>query len=1377
MEIRYSLKTFSVRCKVFFAILCILLLKNVYAQEEPVNFINIGSKEGLSSNIVNSILKDRYGYMWFATDDGLNKYDGSHFTVYRHDPDIAGSIISNDVSEIYEDGEGNLWIGTAIGLTFYNRRMDSFISYTSIVNYSVTSICSDMTGKIWVAGYDGLKIIDPKTGKEVVRGTELKNPEARRGMPGKGILRLFRDQRGRIWMGTSNGLYLYRRESGLFKRFVHLDSDPFSIADNTVRSVCEDNHGNIWFGTNNGLSMFSPSQNGFINYYHNDSSPATLNDNMIYAVASDNRGKLWVGTEQGLNIFDSKTKKNLRLEGNSRNRYGLIGKAVKNIFIDKQGIYWIAAFRAGVNKYDKNLPFFNFRQVNASDPSGLSASVVTSFAEGMGDDLYIGTDGRGLSLFNTSTGVSGRLTLPGVPASPALSIMVLERASSEVWIGTFLRGLLIMDLKTGQCRQITKGRGAQNISGNDIFSIRKDSRGNVWVGTNGQGVDLFDAKTKSFYHLNNTSTGKFRLMLNGYIRAIEEDRNGNMWIGSSGSGVAVYNPLNGRSRIFNRLNSRLPNDNVTAVCVARNGVVWVGLRGGLAFYNAGKDQFVCYTEKNGLANAVIYKILEDNAGKLWVSTNKGISSFDPASGKFKNYSYHNGLQRNPFVQGAGLKLPDGRMFFGGIDGFNYFDPEQLHATIRIPKVVLTDLKISNRSVVPGEDSEITEHISVAKDISLDYKQNFTLGFSALNYTSPEENRYLYKLDNFDKEWNQVGKSTTASYTNLSPGKYTFKVKARSDAGEWTTPETFITIHVRPPVWMTWYAFIFYVLLIASFLWYLRYRGIQRIKARFELEQERLYARQQIDQERHKADQLRQFDQLRIKFLTNVSHEFRTPVSLIVGPLDQLLQQETNPAKVRRLDMIRRNARRLLNLVNELLDFRNLEEKESKLNMTEGDFIAFARDVAESFRDLSERKQISFGFRSSFKYYFTNFDKDKIERILFNLLSNAFKFTMQGGEVVLSIQGTENRDGIKVILTDTGIGIENRKQEQIFEPFFQGEANPAILNQGSGIGLSIVKEFVKMHGGRVEVESIEGKGSVFSIYFPFVQVDGDGSAEDVSLSAEEPGGDPAGSPHPEAVSSSHLPVVLLVEDNEDFRFYLKDSLRGFYRIEEASNGKEGWQKVLSVHPQVVVSDISMPYVSGVELCCKIKSDKRTSHIPVMLLTALTNEDDQLQALETGADDYVTKPCNFEILNVKIRNLLALNERLRNTYSKQIKVAAPEVQIESDQEKFLNKVIQYIDSNLTNPQLSVEDLSRRMGMSRGSLYSKILEVTGETPVEFIRSIKLDRAAVLLEKSDMNVAQVSYSVGFSTPNYFSRAFRIRFNMLPSEYISLKREGTGKI
>ncbi|MFC5283030.1 hybrid sensor histidine kinase/response regulator transcription factor [Pedobacter alpinus] len=1341
----------------------------VKAQDRSLNFLNISSREGLSSNSVSAMLKDEYGFMWFATDDGLNKFDGQHFTIYRHIATDPKSLSSNEVIDLYEDQKGTLWVVTAASLMSYDRNTDSFIDYSAEHKTGIISVSSDKEGRIWIAAYDGISILNTKTNRlEPIR---IKNNLTKKILTNP-LIKIFRDKLDRMWICSTEGLFQYFYKEGTVIRF----SEFKNLTDYTVNNIYEDEKSNLWLATNNGLTMLRSDGKGSDKYKFDPNNKNTLNSNIVYTIAGDKNGEIWVGTEEGLNIVDPVTKTVRRVERGSRNNYSLRGKAVKSILIDKQGIYWVASYRSGVSKYDKNLAFFNLVSSNRYDPLGLNAPVVTSFIQADQNSVYVGTDGGGLSLFDIPTRIFRRIPLSSTKDAK-FSILAMEKVGSEIWIGTYLEGLFIYNTKTGASKQIRSNAGPQSLNDNNIFCIKKDSRGNVWVGTNGKGVNCYDLTTNKVEYFNNSATGKYKININGYIRSLEEDSKGNMWIGTSGSGIAVYNPVTGKTKMLSKGSGELSNDNVITINCAKDGMVYIGsIGGGLTVYDHRANKFTTYSEQNGLANSIVYKILEDNSGKIWLSTNRGISSFDTETKKFRNYFYHNGVQRSPFVLGAGLKLSDGRLFFGGTDGFNYFNPALLYGNKNVPLVVLTDLKIANQSIKPSEDGELKAEISVAKEINLDYKQNFSLSYVALNYTSPQENRYFYKLDNFDKDWNSVGNSNTAVYTNLDPGEYTFRVRASSDSGGWSSKETTIKIYVKPPFWLTYYAYILYFLIVVGTLFVIRYLGIQKLKAKFLVEQERNKAQQLIEEERREADRQHEFDQLKINFLTNISHEFRTPISLIMGPVDQLLQEEASSEKSGQLKMVRRNAKRLLNLVNQLLDFRNIKQKEQKLNATDGDFISFAKDVADSFKDLADRKRINFNFKSSLMVYSTSFDHEKLERILFNLLSNAFKFTLPEGDVLLSIDENEDKNGIKIILKDTGIGMDESVTAHIFERFFQDDSKTEILNQGSGIGLAITKEFVRLHGGSIEVESVTGKGSAFTISLPLIKQENEVLVQEADVNSYS-----EVSPEDIKVEQTknednfdknlNQPVILLVEDNEDFRIYLKDNLKKSYKIVEATDGKDGWQKVLSSHPDLVVSDISMPFVSGTELCEKIKSDKRTNHIPVLLLTALTAEEDQLMGLNKGANDYMSKPFNLEILNAKIRNLLTLNESLKTTYSKRIKVDTPEIEIELESEKLLNKVIQYVETNLTNSQLSVEELSRHLGMSRGSLYTKILEFTGESPVNYIRSIKLDKAIVLLEKSELNISQISYAVGFAAPNYFARAFKGKFNMLPSEYMVFKR------
>ncbi|HXD77485.1 MAG TPA: two-component regulator propeller domain-containing protein [Puia sp.] len=1343
--------------------------------QQELNFTNFSSNNGLSSNNVNAILKDRSGYMWFATEDGLNRFDGTNFTLYNHNVLDTNSIGTNQIQTIYEDAKGNLWVGTNRTLSLYDRKRDCFHNYNIANGTAIRSICPGDSGSLWIGSYAGLIRFDPATLAAKYYTTDSIKPGS---LLSNTVICVFRDSHHRLWVGTNAGLYLYQPRRDDFRRFVNSPSDPWSISDNVVRTIAEDREGGLWFGTiNGGMNKLQADGSRFYRFVADKSDVHSLSSNRIYTIAPDTGTALWVGTEGGLNIFDTRTGKVQRVPTDIRNKYSLKGRAVRAIYVDKLGIYWVGAYQGGVSKFDRNLSFFNLVQYNPFDPLGLSSPKVTSFAEAGDGDIYVGTDGGGLNLFHRATGLFQHVPLGGNDKGCGLSILALEKRNDQLWIGTFQQGVYVLNTKDGHIRHFRKGTGPHDLPNDEIFCIRADRSGNVWLGTNGKGILMYDQKTDAFRHFGPvTLDGKTsKLLSDGFIRAIEEDDAGNMVVGTVGSGIVVFDPVRLTGRIFNRTNTGLPLDEAIALHIDSSGVIWAGTpSAGLCRLDCRRRKFANYSQEQGLANAVIYKILEDRAGDLWVSTNKGISCFEPGNGTFKNYTTENGLQVSSFNLGAGLKTKSGEFYFGGTEGFNYFRPDALPDNRNVPIVVFTGLKVAGHSVIPGKDAAIRENIGVAREIRVDYKQNFSVEFAALDYTTPAENRYLYRLDGLDKSWNELGASRTAALTNLYPGRYTLEVRARNSNNAWITAPARILITVRPPFWLTGYAYAAYILLAGMLLWGIRQRGIRKLKNKFALEQERLQMKQVVERERMEAERLHEFDQLKIKFLTNLSHELRTPISLIMAPIDKLQEREPDQDKQVQLGMLKRNARRLLNLVNQLLDFRKLEDHETKLNCTQGDLVSFLTEAAESFRDIAERKQIRFVCESEIGRYYTVFDRDKIERILFNLLGNAFKFTGKDGTVSLRIGGKPSGNDVWFAVSDTGIGMLPADKERVFDRFFQGSSPAGVMNQGSGIGLSITKEFVRLHGGTITAESKPGAGSVFTVCLPLERIGCKGME---SRSADMPAAKAALAVRAQvaAVSPMEMLTVLLVEDNDEFRYYLKESLQSLYKIVEATDGAEGWQKALSSHPDVIVSDISMPNMDGIELSRKLKSDKRVSHIPIILLTALTEGAYQLKGLETGASDYLTKPFHFEILNIKIRNLVLLNQRLKETYSRRLNIETPPAQVESDDEKLVLNVTQFIEANLDNAQLSVEELCKHVYMSHASLYRKIVDLTGETPVEFIRSVKLNKAADLLERSNMKIAEIGYAAGFTTPNYFTRAFKAKFNLSPSEYASLKRRRIG--
>ena len=1352
----------------FFILLTVSLSFILPCCGQAIRFTVLTSHDGLLSNTVNAILKDRCGFLWFATADGLDRFDGMEHKAYRFDPADKSGYRSKEVTSMYEDGAGQLWVGTlGGGLYFFDRSHDRFKTYAEgpvkghLANSYIKALYGDKDGRLWIGTFGGLYILNPKTKTEIAY---------KQGQYYEGIITsIFRDSQQRMWIGGDKGVYLYNEKSNGFTAFRHKDNDPLSIPDDGVNTIAECRH-RLWIGTNNGLCSLSPDLKTFRNFKYNPSDDNTLSGNLIYSIAG-NGDNIWVGAEGGLNIVDPASGRVTRYNHDDRDKFSVSSKSIRCIYNDPQGIFWLGTYQGGVDKYDRNLTLFNSKQNNAYDPAGLNAPFVSSFAENKDGDIFVGTDGGGLNLFHIKSGLFSHIPIKAKEKHnsaglPILSMM-LDR-NQQLWIGTFQDGLFIYNTKTGQYQQLNAGQDNTHINHNEIFCLKEDSKGKIWIGTNGGGINVFDPATKTFlkYVPALFSSGDKQLPVNGFIRAIEEDHEGNIWIGTYGSGVAVLNPASQKFRVYNNKNTGLAIDRAFSLLEDHNGNMWIGTAGdGLFCFNSAQKKLANYFASAELPDGVVHKLLEDNSGNIWLSTGKGICKFNPASKKSTHYSAYNGLQNDAFIDGSGLRTSKGLLFFGGNEGFNFIDPQQeVKRNSTVPPVFLTTLKVNNAVVLAGDHSALKQDVSVAKQIDLDYKQNFSISYSAINFTLPQQNRYAYILKSFNKSWNYVGSATTAYYTNLDPGEYTFVVRACNNDGIWNNTGAQIRIVIHPPIWMTWYAYLLYALMIVGALLLIRHRGIEKLKGQLALEQER-----------REAERLHELDMLKIKFLTNLSHEFRTPISLIMAPADKLLAEHTDEQTAGQLAVIRRNARRLLNLVNQLLDFRKLEEQELKLSLVEGEIISFVSDVIDSFHDLSESRGIVLDFNAPREKLFVRFDHDKVERILFNLLSNAFKFTLPGGTVSVEIAQHPTSCADKTMLefkiSDTGIGIAAERKDLIFTRFYQaGDAQTGKVNPGSGIGLSITKEFVEMHGGNISVESEIGKGSVFSVLIP-MEVFADSLIEIQSPVNIPAKGKELRSKRTIAQAITDMPVLLIVEDNDEFRYYIKDNLKMQYKIVEAANGLEGWDKALSCHPDLIISDITMPFMNGITLSRKIKADKRTSHIPFILLTASTREDEQIRGLESGANDYLTKPFNFEILNVKIKNLLQLNTVLKNTYTKQLKVVHPDIAVESSREKFLTKVINYIDNNLNNPKFSVVDLSEHLAMSRGALYTKIFELTGLPPVEFIRSYKLDRAAILLLKSDLSVSQIAYEAGFATPHYFSRSFKDKFNMLPSEYRKMEK------
>lgn len=1351
--------------RAFIIIVIISFLCNpIIGQELPISFQRYYSKDGLSSNTILCIFRDSQGFLWLGTEDGLNRYDGKNYKVYRYDADNKEGLKSNHITALFEDREGRIWIGTnGGGLSYYDRKMDIIRSYDRTpdnrpLNAAITCIEQDHNGNLWVGSYGALYVLNTKNLNKVPDNSYLKIVDSFLGKISRFI---YKDSKDRMWVASGENVYMFSKDFKKKKHYKLLDTNFDKSNHSEVTSIIEDDQNRIWISTSYGLKYLSPDQKDFLPL--NKFGSGRISSNRIYSIAKDLKGGLWVGTDKGLDILNTLNFDVTSFTPDVANMHSLSHKSIRSIFVDRYGIYWVGTFQGGLNKYDTNLSHFKLKGVDFFASKDNSFNMITSFTE-YEDKVLLGVDVGGVFVYDRKNDKVSPLSFDSELGN-GLSVLSLEKKQDDLFIGTYQKGLYKYNLKTQKLYHYPHDETETGLNNKDIFCLKKDFLGNIWIGTNGGGINLISAQDGSLKKY----LFKDRQVLNDiepagdFIRVITEDEQNNMWVGTYGSGLSVYNPITRKNIFYDKENSGLPSNYVLAIHVDKQGNAWVGTNGnGIGLLRKGTSRFEIISEKHGLINGVVQSIVEANNGNIWFSTNKGLSCYNPSEKKFKNYTQSAGLQDGAFMQGAGLKLNDGEIYFGGQNGFNHFYPKDLKLNNNPARVVLTELRIDNELIKPEVDGILKESLLTADQIELKYKQNFSISFEALNFTVPEDNQFEYRLLGLDNNWITGGKENSAYFTNLDPGEYTFQVRARNNDGIWNEEVKSITIIVAPPFWLTIYAYIFYVLLFVGAILLLRHRGIKKLEHKFALEQERIQARQLIEQQKREAEALHQLDQMKIKFLTNLSHEFRTPISLIIGPIDNLISKNQDPNVSESLNLIKRNIRRLLNLVNQLLDFRKMEEHELKLHNTNGNIISFIEEVFQSFADMAVKKGIEYSFNTCEKRFYTAFDEDKIERILFNIISNAFKFTEKGGDIAVNIIGLKleenNKKRITIEVRDTGIGIPEYAQKSIFESFFQHETVGRVLNQGSGIGLSIAESFVKMYNGKISVDSEVDKGSVFTFNLLLEIIEE--PVEDLLLENEL-------ADHNIITIPVQKSVVLIIEDDDDFRTYLRDCLIETYQVIESVNGKEGWQKALFHHPDIIISDVHMPIMNGLELAQKLASDKRTKQIPIILLTASQVENGLVCGFESGAVGYINKPFDVNVLLAKLNSLLALNFAFKDVYSRQLTINTPEIEIVSEKDRFIQNVSTYIHDNINNPQLSVEMLSIHLSISRASLYNRILDYTGMSPVEFIRSIKLEMAANLLKKSDKTIAEIAYETGFANPNYFTKVFKSKYQMKPSDYI----------
>ena len=1347
----------------------------LYPQFKTPVFENISVEDGLPENSVTCILQDYLGYLWLGTQNGLVRYDGYSMKVFKPENMNQEKMMQNGIVALYEDTEKTLWICTLNGLYKFNRSDETFQCYKNIVNDKesigtdlLRCIYEDHKGRLWIGTQEGLSFFDRKKEKftnyyfylrksevittsapnrynlsvnalnenpingELLIGTsfeglwkfnctkktfskyKFKNNQVDKEIGYIQSFNIFKDKK--IWMASYHTLCSLNPETGEFSSYIdfpvkkekRLWKPSFASA-----SIIKDYNGLIWCSFNTGgkgIFCLDPKTKYFQNYKPISVQHYDNYHNKIYAIYEDHSGIIWAGTwGTGLWKWDRRKNKFLTANRGLNSFKELKNFSATSFSYDSTGFIWFGSPR-GLQKYDlKKGTFKNYLQ---SETCVTKYDLYTMYINKSGI-IWLGTINCGLIRFNPVDG-SYRYYF-NKPNEP---IILTNKSITNIyqdhlgffWISTDGYGLYRFDTVKYNLKQFKHDpNDPSSLSQNQPGKIFEDSFNTLWIGTNLGGLNKFDRNTEKFIYCG------FRC-----ITQIYEDKKRNFWVGDYFTGL----------NLFDRMKNKV---------------------------------IKCYNQQDGLVTNSLWGILEDKHNNLWISTNNGLLKFNSETNSFKRYSKADGLPDNFFSVIGHCIGPNGTMLFNTDKGLVIFNPDSIKDDPVPPKVVIVKVSLFNR---PDEKLNYEGLVSELKEIKLSYEQNdLRFDYVGLQFSEPGKNKYKYILENFDIDWIVTGNQRNATYTNLDPGEYVFKVMASNRDGVWNKEAASLKIIITPPWWETNPAYFFFALIFFGMIYFIWKMRLKRIKIKHEYEMSRF-----------EAEKLHEVDELKSRFFTNISHEFRTPLTLILGPAKQVIEK-INDQKIKNdLWIIHKNANKLLGLVNQLLEISKLESGNIKLRTKALNIITFIKAIVFSFSSFAERKNISLKFNSSEDKIIAYIDKEKIEKIITNILSNAFKFTPENGLIEVSVYKDEEYASIAIC--DTGIGIPEEKISKIFDRFYQVNGTHTREQEGTGIGLSLTKELVDLHKGKIEVESKEGKGTSFTISIPL----GKEHLRPEEICGTEKSETPyipytpayidkreIESPGFELSDESGKSILLLVEDNSDVRNYIKGILKEDYKILEAVDGEDGWNKSIDSAfggVDLIISDVMMPKMDGFKLCEKLKTDEKTSHIPVILLTAKASGQDKIEGFETGADEYIMKPFEPDELKARIKNLLEQRERIHNYFRNHGLFEIDKKRITAVNQKFLQKAVEIINKNISDPDFNVERFAESMAIHRSLLYKKVFTLVGEPPTGFMRRIRLSRAAELIEKKFGNITEIALEVGFNNPAYFSECFKKQFGVAPSQY-----------
>lgn len=1333
----------------FLFILLFLQLK-VLSQTDPILFRQISPKGGFTYGAIRTITQDSLGYIWFGTEHGLYSYNTKACTKFNLPDECSGSFPDDNIRKILTTEAGKLWVLTTNGICYFNYQTYQFIPVKYSINSStfnlpaIQDIAENKSGQLFAVFINRIGLFDTKSiGNIDFLPLTLSQNE--------NLTAVVFDKRDQLWIGTSNGnIYRSAPPYRNMKLFCKQRSE-------AVLALCSDNN-TLWIGYDWGGADHVNDNGTIIEHYaQNMTGKNYIPHNRVRQIMKDSQNQIWIATYSGILLVSD--KRNQVIKSDRLNN--LPANSIYSLYTDVQKGIWIGTWSGGLAYLNpKENRFLHIQEI--SNKNMAESSVISSFAQDHSGLVWVGNENGGLSSIDLKTMTFQYFQIPeNITETANIKSLAVDH-ENRLWLGTFSSGLWLFDKN----KKTFESLKLLNDSRVYIYGICPVKEG-LWLASYSHGLIYYDFKTHNIRHFYHKPSDSFSISSNT-ARCLIVDNYGGIWVGTQlglnylakGTNKFVhYDAHHGKNSIS--------NNEIFSLFEDHSGKIWIGTGGnGVDCFDPNTTKFSNLSLNEGLAGDIVYGILEDEQHQMWFSTDNGISCYNAETKAFRNFHEEDGLQGNQFNPDAAFKTSNGLFLFGGPNGFNLIDPSKIELNQFEPVVRITKMFVNNEPLEKIAHSKFN-HISTLSEIKLPYHDNsLSFEFMANNYILPQRNHFKYRLTNYSEKWIDAGVEGKATFTKIPPGKYELNIMASNNDGIWSSHQTRFAITILPPIWLSWYAYLLYLLLFVLTFLFVRREMRSRQKLKDELLIQRF--RNEKDEELHQS---------RLQLFTNISHEFKTPLALILSPLEYITSQNTFDPEINdHLQIIKRNAERLKRLIGEIIDFRKLELGKSVFNPRKTDLVKLCAEISDYYNIYARDNHIDFSFHSYVHELFCEVDDEKLDKIIFNFLSNSFKYTTEGGKIKLclrryqyaseiinkgySTNSLPDEPGIVIQVDDSAQGIEHEELPLIFDRFYQGSS---FQHDGTGIGLHLCREYAKMHNGTIYVESTPGYGSTFSLLIPTKIIGSSTSSVEEKIVAIQP----SESIMYDAPGKTGQ-TILIVEDNLEMQKHLKTIFQNEYSILKAVNGNQGFEIASEFSPDLIISDVMMPGKDGFELCSQLKGDIQTSHIPVILLTALSDIDKHINGLQTGADAYITKPFEVKLLIAQVKNLLITRKNLQNSFTQSQQEWEENSSLMPADKLLVNKAIRITEKHLLDENFSVENLSMELNISRSSLHRKIRALTNQSSSEFIRYVRLQKALELMKDGSYNLDEIGYAVGFSSHSYFTQSFKRQFGKTPSAYLS---------